>query len=109
MQEVSSPAFAIREQDEIIAAAGYRDWPGDVAHLSVLTAAHARGRGLAQATATAAVSHALAESKLPQWRAGPLASRRVAAVLGFREIGSQVSIRLSGADSDRGPSSTAAA
>jgi RimJ/RimL family protein N-acetyltransferase len=109
MQQISSPAFAIREQDEIIAAAGYRDWPGNVAHLSVLTAAQARGRGLAQATASAAVSHALAEGKLPQWRARPLASRRVAANLGFRHIGSQVSIRLSGVDSDRGPSSTAMA
>jgi hypothetical protein len=105
MQQISSPAFAIREHDEIIAAAGYRDWPGDVAHLSVLTAAHARGRGLAQATASAAVSHALAESKLPQWRARPLDSRRVAVNLGFREIGTQVSIRVSGDDSDR-PSST---
>jgi len=98
MQQISSPAFAIREQDEIVAAAGYRDWPGDVAHLSVLTAEHARGRGLAKATASAAVSHALAESKLPQWRARPLDSRRVAANLGFREVGSQVSIRLSGGD-----------
>lgn len=98
MQEISSPAFAICERDEIIAASGYRNWPGNVAHLSVLTAAHARGRGLAYATASAAVSHALADSQLPQWRARPLASRRVAAGLGFREIGSQISIRLGGGD-----------
>ena len=98
MQQISSPAFAIREQDEIVAAARYGDWPGDVAHLSVLTAEHARGRGLAQATASAAVSHALAESKLPQRRARPFDSRRVAANLGFRKIGSQVNIRLSGRD-----------
>jgi RimJ/RimL family protein N-acetyltransferase len=98
MREISSPAFAIREQDEVVAAAGYRDWPGNVAHLSVLTAADARGRGLAHATASAAVSHALEEGKLPQWRARPLASRRVAAGLGFRELGSQVSIRFSGSD-----------
>jgi hypothetical protein len=44
----------IREHGEITAAAGYRDWPGQVAHLSVLTAGHARGRGLACATASAA-------------------------------------------------------
>jgi hypothetical protein len=43
-----------------MAAAGYRDWPCGTAHLCVLTAAEARGRGL-----------------------------------GFRELGSQVSIRLS--------------
>jgi hypothetical protein len=60
IQEITSPAFVVREHDLIVAAAGYRDWPGQVAHLSVLTATRARGRGLARATASAAVSHALA-------------------------------------------------
>jgi hypothetical protein len=32
--------------------------------------------------------------RLPQWRARPPASRRVARSLGFRELGFQVSIRL---------------
>jgi hypothetical protein len=94
VQEITSPAFVIRERNQIIAAAGYRDWPGQVAHLSVLTAAHARGRGLARATASAAVSHALAENKLPQWRARPEVSRRIARSLGFRGLGSQIGIRL---------------
>ena len=68
--------------------------PRRTAHLSVLTAAAARGRGLARATASAAAAHAIAEGRLPQWRARPEASRRVALALGFRELGSQVSIRL---------------
>jgi L-amino acid N-acyltransferase YncA len=92
--EITSPAFVIREEDRIIAAAGYRDWPGQVAHLSVLTAAHARARGLGGAVASAAVMHALGQDKLPQWRARPEASRRIARRLGFRELGAQVSIRL---------------
>jgi len=92
--EITSPAFVVREQDRIVAAAGYRDWPGQVAHLSVLTAVHARGRGLGGAAASAAVAHALCENKLPQWRARPQASRRMARRLGFHELGSQVSIRL---------------
>ena len=95
MEEITSPAFAVREHGQITAVAGYRDWPGRTAHLCVLTAACARGRGLARAAASAAVTHAIREGRLPQWRARPEPSRRVARALGFRELGSQLSIRLS--------------
>jgi RimJ/RimL family protein N-acetyltransferase len=95
--EITTPAFAVREHGQVVAAAGYRDWPGGTAHLSVLTASAARGRGLARAAASAAVAHAIREGRLPQWRARPEASRRVARALGFRELGSQVSIRLANA------------
>jgi GNAT superfamily N-acetyltransferase len=94
LREITSPAFAVREHGQVIAAAGYRDWPHGTAHLSVLTAAAARGRGLARAAASAAVARAIADGRLPQWRARPMASRRVARALGFRELGLQVSIRL---------------
>ena len=94
MTQITSPAFATREHGTILSAAGYRDWPGEVAHLSVLTIATARGRGLAQAVASAALTHAIAHGELPQWRARPQTSRRVARALGFRELGSQVSIRV---------------
>ena len=94
IEQITSPAFAIREHGQIVAVAGYRDWPGQLAHLSVLTAAPARGRGLAGIAATAAVTQALRKDRLPQWRARPEASRRVARALGFRELGSQASIRL---------------
>ena len=97
MQQITSPAFAVCEHGQVVAAAGYRDWPCGTAHLSVLTAAAARGRGLARAAASAAVAHAIGEGRLPQWRARPEASRRIARALGFRELGSQVSIRLAGA------------
>ena len=92
--EVTTLAYAVRERGQVLAAAGYRDWPCRTAHLSVLTAAAARGRGLARAAASAAVASALGEDRLPQWRARPMASRRVARALGFRELGLQVSIRL---------------
>lgn len=59
MEKITSPAFVIREHAQIIAAAGYCDWSGQVAHLSVLTVAHARGCGLGCAAASAAVLHAL--------------------------------------------------
>jgi len=96
--ELTTPAFAIRERGQVVAAAGYRDWPRGTAHLSALTAAAARGRGLARAAASAAVAHAIAEGRLPQWRARPMASRRVARALGFRELGYQASIRLAALD-----------
>jgi RimJ/RimL family protein N-acetyltransferase len=99
--EITTPAFAIREHGQVVAAAGYRDWPCGTAHLSVLTASAARGRGLAQAAASAAVAHAIAEGRLPQWRARPQASRRVARALGFRELGAQVSIRFAAAVTSR--------
>ncbi|MFF4728857.1 GNAT family N-acetyltransferase [Streptomyces mirabilis] len=72
--------------------------PGRVgtAHIGVLTAPGARGRGLARVTGSATVAHALAAGLLPQWRARPPASRRVAAVLGFEELGSQLSVEIAG-------------
>jgi hypothetical protein len=95
MREITSPAFAAREHGQIVAVAGYRDWPHRTAHLCVLTAAPARGRGLARAAAAAAVTDAIRQGRLPQWRARHGASRSVALALGFRELGSQLSIRLS--------------
>ncbi|WNI21211.1 GNAT family N-acetyltransferase [Streptomyces sp. ITFR-16] len=92
LDEITSPAFVVREGAGVVAAAGYRDWPGEAAHLCVLTAPHARGRGLARAVASAATAHALAAGRLPQWRARPEASRRVARALGYRELGSQLSV-----------------
>ena len=94
LPEITSPAFTVREHGTVVAAAGYRDWPCRTAHLSILTAGPARGRGLARAAASAAVTHAISDGKLPQWRARVPASRRVALALGFRELGSQASIRL---------------
>lgn len=94
MREITTPAFAVHERGEVVAAAGYRDWPRGTAHLSVLTAAGARDRGLARAAASAAVAHAIEQGRLPQWRARPPASRHVARALGFRELGAQMCIRL---------------
>lgn len=90
--EITSPAFVVRELGKIVAAAGYQAWPAATAHLCVLTAESARGRGLARRVAAAAVDHALNADLLPQWRARPAASRRVARALGFWELGTQLSV-----------------
>ncbi|QNP74588.1 GNAT family N-acetyltransferase [Streptomyces roseirectus] len=92
--DVDSPLFAVHDGPRVLAAAGYATWPASTAHLCVLTAPAARGRGLAGEVALVAVEHALRAGLLPQWRARLQASRRVAVKLGFREVGEQVSARL---------------
>ncbi|QLQ35427.1 GNAT family N-acetyltransferase [Micromonospora robiginosa] len=96
LADVTSRAFVVRHGDQVVAAAGYRRWPGRVAHLCVLTRADRRGRGLACAVASAAVADALTNGLLPQWRARPEPSRRVARALGFRQLGAQLSLALTG-------------
>jgi hypothetical protein len=104
LAEITSPAFVVRTETEVIAAAGHRAWPGNTAHISVLTAPAERGQGLARVVATAAITNALQSGLLPQWRARPEASRRVARALGFHELGSQLSIHLAPVDGHAGPS-----
>lgn len=94
LEELEIALFTLTERGEVIAAAGYEVWPGGVAHLCVLTDPEQRGRGLARTVASAAAAHALAQNLLPQWRARPKASRRVSVALGFRELGSQLSLHL---------------
>jgi len=96
LEDVTSPVFAIFEDGVVSSAAGYQLWTHQVAHLTVLTAAAARGRGLATTVAAAAVADAVTHGLLPQWRARPAASRSVAARLGFKQVGCQLSFRLDG-------------
>lgn len=92
---ITSPAFVVRGRGgRLLAASGYRAWPGGVAHLCVLTARTERGGGLGRRTASAAVAHALQTGLLPQWRARVEPSRRVARALGFVEVGDQLSLQL---------------
>ncbi|MER6599557.1 GNAT family N-acetyltransferase [Streptomyces parvus] len=93
LADVTSPVFVVRDGAEVLAAAGYEHWTRGTAHLCVLTAPAGRGRGLARQVAHAATAHALAAGLLPQWRARPPASRRVARALGYREVGRQLSVR----------------
>lgn len=100
LDEITSPAFVVRAGDGgVVAACGYRCWPGNTAHISVLTHPAWRGRGLAKVTGGAATRHALDAGLLPQWRARVPASRRTAVALGYREIGRQLSVRAAGAGS----------
>ncbi|MEH0822408.1 MULTISPECIES: GNAT family N-acetyltransferase [unclassified Micromonospora] len=94
LADITSPAFVVRRGKHVVAAAGYRRWPGLLVHIGVLTKLDQRGRGLARAVACAAAADGIASGLLPQWRARPEPSRRVARALGFRQLGAQLSIRL---------------
>ncbi|NUT40843.1 MAG: GNAT family N-acetyltransferase [Thermoactinospora sp.] len=91
---VTSDAFAVMGAHEVVSVSGYRPWLDIAAHLSVLTAPGWRGRGHARVAASAAVVDALDHGLLPQWRARVEPSRQVARALGFREVGTQLSLRL---------------
>jgi GNAT superfamily N-acetyltransferase len=94
IESCPSPWFCVADGDDLVAAAGYRVWLDELAHLSVLVAPEARGRGRGRAVAGAATEHALSKGLIGQWRAVPAASRAVAAALGYEPRGRQVSIRL---------------
>ncbi|MDP9848734.1 GNAT superfamily N-acetyltransferase [Streptosporangium lutulentum] len=94
LDEITSDAFVVRDAAEVISGCGYRPWSDTAAHLSVLTASHRRGQGYARMAASAAALDALDRGLMPQWRARVDPSRRVARALGFRELGTQLSLRL---------------
>jgi predicted GNAT family acetyltransferase len=87
-------AAVIRQGGRIVAAAGWAPWPTQVAHLCVLSHPCVRGRGLATQVAAEATADALSAGMLPQWRARIGPSQRIAAKLGYRVLGEQLSLRL---------------
>jgi len=90
----TSPLACVRDGSDVVAAAGYRVWLDEVAHLAVLVDPVWRDRGLATAVAHAATERALARGLVAQWRARPPASRAVARKLGYVDVGQQISVRL---------------
>lgn len=90
---IDGPAFVSRSSDgAIVSACGYRRWPNGVAHLSVLTHPDHRRREHGRRAAAAAAWHAVANGLLPQWRARPVASQRLALAIGFVCVGAQLSV-----------------
>lgn len=90
---ITSPVFIVRRNGSVVAAAGYTVWAELAAHICVLTAPNHRNQGFARLAASAAVEHAMSADLVPQWRARPMASRRVARAIGFQELGTQLSFR----------------
>ena len=93
--EVSSPVFVATNEHGVPAAAcGYQRWPESLAHLCVLTDRKYRRQGWGRAVAAAAITHAIGEGLLPQWRARPEPSKALARSLRLTERGAQLSLRL---------------
>ncbi|HEY1135632.1 MAG TPA: GNAT family protein [Nocardioides sp.] len=79
-----------------VALAGFSPWREHVAQLGVVAVPEVRGRGYARSAATAAVTHALAEGLVVQWRSsiGNTTSARLGAALGCVPIGRQSAVLL---------------
>jgi GNAT superfamily N-acetyltransferase len=84
-----SRVFALRMDDRIVAVAGYERWSGQIAQLQVFCHPGYRRRGLAVEPLKTAISEALADNLLPQYRArdGNAASLALAKRVGFVEYG----------------------
>jgi RimJ/RimL family protein N-acetyltransferase len=94
LAHIESPAFASRSSEGALAAAcGYRRWANGVAHLAALTHPANRRQGHGRRAATMAIAHAIERDLLPQWRARPVASQRLAQALGLVRVGAQFSLQ----------------
>ena len=84
-----SRVFGLRLEDRLVAVAGYERWSDQIAQLQVFCHPGYRRRGLAAAPLKAAISHALADNLLPQYRArdGNVASIALAKRVDFVEYG----------------------
>jgi GNAT superfamily N-acetyltransferase len=94
LQDNTSLLACLRRDGVIVAAAGYRVWLDELAHVSVLVAPEHRGAGLATMVARDATRSALEHGLIPQWRARPPASQAVARKLGYVDLGQQISVNL---------------
>lgn len=89
--------FTIVDEDHRpLASAGYAEWQGIVADMGALTLPSARRRGLGATATQLATNDALDAGLIPQWRAhrDNTASRRLAARLGYEELGTRLSIAV---------------
>jgi len=88
--------LALDDHGRPAALSGWREWPQQVAHMSIITASTHRGMGLGTDGARAALVAARDAGLLPQWRAAEtnVASVELANRLGLQRVGRQVSIRV---------------
>lgn len=94
VEGITSPVFVERDvHGDILAAAGWVEWPSQTAHVCILVATLARGQGVASRLGRAAVNHAATAGRLVQWRARPGPSVSVARRIGLTDVGAQLSLR----------------
>ncbi|GAB3562788.1 GNAT family N-acetyltransferase [Spelaeicoccus albus] len=89
--------FVLLDDDAApVAAAGFDEWNAIVAHMAVLTAPNHRHLGAGATIAAIATSEALDAGLVPGWRShiDNKGSRRLAASLGYEEVGTQTTVLL---------------
>jgi RimJ/RimL family protein N-acetyltransferase len=88
--------LALDDQGRPAALSGWREWPQQVAHMSIITASTHRAMGLGSDGARAALVAARNAGLLPQWRAAEAnaASVNLANRLGLQKVGRQISLRV---------------
>lgn len=86
----------VTEDGGPLAGAGHAEWQGIVARVGVLTAPAARRRGHGTLAGRLCTNDAIDEGMIPQWSVHPgnTAARRLAARLGYEELGSVVEVGL---------------
>lgn len=91
-----SRVLGLRVEGQIVAVAGYEPWAGHIAQLQVFCHPNYRRRGLAAEPLKAAISSALADHLLPQYRArdANAASLALARRVGFVEYGWMATVLL---------------
>jgi GNAT superfamily N-acetyltransferase len=94
--EACDVRVGVVEANALVALATLRAWNDEIGQVSVFTASHARGRGVAAGAGSAVVEQARTRGLVPQWRSrlGNGASARVADKLGFVALGTQVFVRV---------------
>jgi predicted GNAT family acetyltransferase len=80
---------------EIVAAAGYEIWGGEIAHIGVVTHPRHRGNGLGRTVVSAIAMHGLEKGLLLQYRTlySNVPSMRIAKSLAFEEYGATIYVR----------------
>ncbi|ABY22713.1 acetyltransferase [Renibacterium salmoninarum ATCC 33209] len=88
--------FTIVSEQEAFASAGYQEWQGLLAHLSLLVRPDMRRNGFGLTVAGIAAQEALGAGLIPQWRVSisNQASQALATKLGFVAAGLQTSVLL---------------
>ncbi|MDJ0974219.1 MAG: GNAT family N-acetyltransferase [Planctomycetota bacterium] len=93
----SVPAFGcFDDEGELLALSGYKTWGDAIAHIAIVSAPRAQGRGLGTAAVARAAQHALDAGLLPQYRTleANAPSMGIARKLGFERYGFSVFVRL---------------
>jgi len=87
---------ALTPEGRVAALAGFERWGTDIAQMGVATSPAERGRGYAAAAAGEAMTAALDDGLVAQWRCqvGNAASERLAAYLGLTLLGRQAAVAL---------------